>query len=105
MDKPLNGAATPVTHNLWGLEVDIYRELDTHWKIVQGWLANLMRWQGADEILAEELAVLPGMEELAALLHITTYQQEGFYDVLIVDCAPTGETLRCLAFRTSLDST
>lgn len=98
LDMPLDGSARPVTEDLWGLEVDIYRELDIHWKTVRTWLAALMRWQGADEMLAEELAVLPGMEELAALLHITTFHREGFYDVLVVDCAPTGETLRLLGF-------
>ena len=98
LDTPLKGSAKPVAENLWALEVDIYRELSTHWQTVQTWLAGLMRWQGADEVLAEELAVLPGMEELAALLHITTYQREGNYDLLVVDCAPTGETLRLLSF-------
>jgi arsenite/tail-anchored protein-transporting ATPase len=98
LDVRLNGAPQPVAENLWAQEIDIYRELDTYWKTVQDWIVGLMRWQGADDILAEELAVLPGMEELAALLHITSYQQEGFYDTLIVDCAPTGETLRLLSF-------
>jgi arsenite-transporting ATPase len=98
LDVRLNGAPQPVAENLWAQEIDIYRELDTYWKTVQDWIVGLMRWQGADDILAEELAVLPGMEELAALLHITSYQQEGFYDTLIVDCAPTAETLRLLSF-------
>jgi len=98
LDVGLNGSATPVAENLWGQEIDVYRELGEHWKTVQAWLAGLMRWQGADEVLAEELAVLPGMEELAALLHITTHKRKGFYDLLVVDCAPTGETLRLLSF-------
>ena len=73
-------------------------ELDVHWKAVRTWLSALMQWQGADEVVAEELAVLPGMEELAALLYINHYHKEGFYDLLVVDCAPTGETLRLLSF-------
>jgi arsenite-transporting ATPase len=85
LDIPLNGAATPVVNNLWAQEIDIYRELGVHWKTVQDWIVGLMRWQGADDIVAEELAVLPGMEELAALLHITAYYQEGFYDTLVID--------------------
>jgi arsenite-transporting ATPase len=98
LDLSLGGDATPVADNLWAKEVDIYHELGNYWKTVQDWIAGLMRWQGATEIVAEELAVLPGMDELAALLNITDYQREGFYDVLIVDCAPTGETLRLLSF-------
>jgi arsenite/tail-anchored protein-transporting ATPase len=98
LDRPLSGAPQPVTENLWAQEIDIYRELGTCWKTVQDWIVGLMRWKGADDIVAEELAVLPGMEELAALLHITTYHQEGFYDTLVIDCAPTGETLRLLSF-------
>ncbi|MFQ6029617.1 MAG: ArsA family ATPase [Dehalococcoidia bacterium] len=98
LDMPLNGAPKLVANNLWAQEIDIYRELGSHWKTVQNWLAGLMRWQGADEIVAEELAVLPGMEELVALLHITTHHREGLYDTLVVDCAPTGETLRLLSF-------
>jgi arsenite-transporting ATPase len=57
-----------------------------------------MAWRGLDEVVAEEMAVLPGMEELAGLLHLINYHDEGKYDVIIVDCAPTGETLRLLSF-------
>jgi arsenite-transporting ATPase len=98
LDLSLGGAATPVADSLWAREVDIYHELGHYWKPVQNWIAGLIRWQGAAEIVAEELAVLPGMDELAALLNITDYHREGFYDVLVVDCAPTGETLRLLSF-------
>ncbi len=49
-------------------------------------------------MLSEELAILPGMEEMSALLHITTNHREGFYDLMVVDCAPTAETLRLLSF-------
>ena len=57
-----------------------------------------MAWRGMDEIVALEMAVLPGMDELANLLYILDYYEQGAYDVLIVDCAPTGETLRLLSF-------
>ena len=88
----------PVAPNLWGQEIDVLRELDRHWKTVQEWLAALMRWQGLDEVVAEELAILPGMEELVALLYVTRYHRQGDFDTLVVDCAPTGETLRLLSF-------
>ena len=87
-----------ITANLWGQEVDVLNELGVHWKAVQTWLSALMRWRGADDVVAEELAVLPGMEELVALLYVNQYHRSGDYDVLVVDCAPTGETLRLLSF-------
>ena len=98
LDVQLGNNPVKVTNNLWGQEVDVLKELDTHWKAVQDWLSALMRWQGAEEVIAEELAVLPGMEELVALLYINQYQKQGTYDVMVVDCAPTGETLRLLSF-------
>jgi len=57
-----------------------------------------MRWQGADDLVAEEVAILPGMEELVGLLYISRYADSKDYDLLVVDCAPTGETLRLLSF-------
>ena len=57
-----------------------------------------MQWQGADGLVAEEVAILPGMEELVGLLYISRYAESTDYDLLIVDCAPTGETLRLLSF-------
>ena len=87
-----------VAPNLWGHEVDVLEEIVVHWKAVQDWLSALMRWQGADEVVAEELAVFPGMEEMVDLLYINHYKEQGLCDVLVVDCAPTGETLRLLSF-------
>ena len=98
LDVPLGGSPTVIADNLWAEEIDIHHDLGSNWDTVRTWLAALMRWQGADEVLAEEMAVLPGMEELSSLLHITTYHREQFYDLLVVDCAPTGETLRLLSF-------
>jgi arsenite-transporting ATPase len=97
-DTPLSGQPTPIAPNLWGQEIDVLKELEFYWRKVQEWLTALLRWQGLDEIVAEEMAVLPGMEELVALLYITRYNRQGDYDLLVVDCAPTGETLRLLSF-------
>ena len=97
-DTELGSEVVPVAPNLWGQEVDVLRELEVHWKAVRDWLSALMRWQGADDVLAEEPAILPGMEELVALLYMTHYREEGLYDLLVVDCAPTWETLRLLSF-------
>jgi arsenite-transporting ATPase len=97
-DMPLGGEPVPIVENLWGQELDVFREIDRHWGILQDWLKVLMAWRGLDEVVAEEMAVLPGMEELAGLLHLINYCKQAEYEVIVVDCAPTGETLRLLSF-------
>ncbi|MEE9324167.1 MAG: ArsA family ATPase [Dehalococcoidia bacterium] len=97
-DMTLSEEPVTVVDNLWAQEIDVLKELDVHWDTVRNWLTALMRWQGVDEVVADELAVLPGMNELVGLLYICRYHDGGQYDVLIVDCAPTGETLRLLSF-------
>ncbi len=97
-DTPLSGEPLKLADNLWGQELDVFQEVDQHWGTLQEWLRVLMAWRGVDEVLAEEMAVLPGMEELAGLLYLLNYSQGDQYDVIVVDCAPTGETLRLLSF-------
>ena len=97
-DASLGPEPTPLAENLWAQESDIYYNLDLYWKTVQKWINALFAWRGVDEMVAEELAVLPGMDELANLLWIDTHNESGQFDVMIVDCAPTGETLRLLSF-------
>jgi arsenite-transporting ATPase len=97
-DMPLGGEPLPIAQNLWGQELDVFREIDRHWGTLQDWLKVLMAWRGLDEVVAEEMAVLPGMEELAGLLHLVSHHKGGDYEVIVVDCAPTGETLRLLSF-------
>jgi arsenite-transporting ATPase len=97
-DLPLGPEPTPIVHNLWGQEIDLLYQMERHWGTVQDYLAALLTWKGMDSLMAEETAVLPGMEELASLLQIVYLQDSGEYDVIIVDCAPTGATLQLLAF-------
>lgn len=97
-DIPLTGEPTEIRDGLWAQELDVFREIDTHWGTLQAWLKVLMAWRGVDEVLAEEMAVLPGMEELAGLLYLLNYAEGDRFDVIVVDCAPTGETLRLLSF-------
>ncbi len=97
-DIPLGAEAVAVSPNLWGQEIDVMQALQQYWDTVRQWLVALMRWQGADELVAEEMAILPGMDELVGLLYISRYAENKEYDVVIVDCAPTGETLRLLSF-------
>ncbi len=97
LDLALSGEPTRVAENLWAQELDVTREVDRHWGTLQEWLRVLMAWRGVDDLLAEEMAVLPGMEEIAGLLYLLNYEQSGEYDVVVVDTAPTGETLRLLS--------
>jgi len=97
-DRPLGSEPTPVASKLWGQELDVYRQIDAQWGILQEWIKLLMEWRGMDEVLAEEMALLPGMDELASLLYLLNHYEGGEYEVIIVDCAPTGETLRLLSF-------
>jgi len=97
-DSPIGPEPTEMSPNLWAQETDVYYNLDKYWGTVRDWIAALMSWRGVDEVVAEEIAIIPGMEELANLLWINKHYSEGRYDVIIVDCAPTGETLQLLSF-------
>ena len=98
LDCPLGPEPMSVSPNLWAQESNILYNIETHWGTVKKWLAALMAWRGVDEIVAEEIAVLPGMEELANLIWVYHYEQKRDFDVIVVDCAPTGESLRLLTF-------
>ena len=71
--------------------------IEESWSEIQGYMTTLFEWQGADTLAAEELAMLPGMDELFGLLMVRRHNQEGRYDALILDAAPTGETLKLLS--------
>lgn len=98
LDTPLGPVPKAVVDNLWAQECDVYYNLETYWGTVQNWVEAVLTWRGMDNVLAEEIAVFPGMEELANLLWVNRHASSGEYDVVVVDCAPTGETLRLLAF-------
>jgi arsenite-transporting ATPase len=83
---------------LWGQEVQAQDEMERHWESVHEWLGELLAEHGVDGISAEELTVPPGMDELFSLLQIKRHHDESEFDAIIVDCAPTGETLRLLSF-------
>jgi arsenite-transporting ATPase len=83
---------------LWGQEVKAQEEMERHWSGVQDWLGELFVERGVDRISAEELTVPPGMDELFSLLRLQAQHGSGQWDAIVVDCAPTGETLRLLSF-------
>jgi len=97
-DTPLGNEPRLIIPNLWGQETELSQAVKTYWETVHNYISALLAWRGMDEITAEEVAILPGMEELANLLYILYHQESGQYDTIIVDCAPTGETLRLLSF-------
>src|SRR5262249_39702235 len=74
------------------------REAERSWGAVQRWLAGVLRWADVADVNSEELIVFPGLEEFFSLLQILRHAREGRFDVLVVDCAPTGETLRLLSY-------
>jgi arsenite/tail-anchored protein-transporting ATPase len=98
LGAPLLGEPTPAGPNLFGQEVQAQEEMERNWDGVQEWLGDLLAERGIDRISAEELTVPPGMDELFSLIWIKRHHEEGRFDCVIVDCAPTGETLRLLSF-------
>jgi arsenite/tail-anchored protein-transporting ATPase len=96
LDAPLGSQPTQLTDRLWGQEINVLDEVREHWGQLRGYLSTLLRRKGVDEVAAEELAIIPGMEEVVSLLHIRRQAREGNFDVVVVDAAPTGETVRLL---------
>ena len=97
-DVPLGHEPVEVAPNLWAQEVSVLHEVDQSWITLQKYLATLFSWRGMSDVVAEEMTVLPGAEELAGLVRIVKHFDSGNYDAIVVDCAPTGDTLRLLSF-------
>ena len=92
-----------VKPNLDVQEVNIQLEIKRHWRQVSTYLTSLLRTSGLGDVEAEEMAILPGMEELSAMMYVNQYRREKTYDVIVLDCAPTAESLRFVAMPTTLD--
>ncbi|RLB13089.1 MAG: ArsA family ATPase, partial [Deltaproteobacteria bacterium] len=107
LDKDLmdlnKGKPVKINDNLWIQELDIYEEVNRNWGEIYSYISTLLNTTGIDEILAEELAILPGMEEVSLLLYINSYVKRNKYDVIILDCAPTGESIRFISIPTTLE--
>ncbi len=97
-DIELGAEASQVGRNLWAHEVSSLHEMQRHWAKLHEYAVEVFSTQGLDEVLADEVANPPGMDEVASLMWIKHYAQRAEHDVLIVDCAPTGETLQLLTF-------
>mgnify|MGYP001038459423 FL=1 len=97
-DLGLENEPVEISENLWAQEISTLLSAEKRWGKVQEYLSELLISQDIKDITVEELVVFPGMEELFSMLEIINHCQQGEYDVVIVDCAPTGETLRLLSF-------
>jgi arsenite-transporting ATPase len=95
---------TVISENLWGQEFDVYYSMKKNWDNMRHLMLSIFKWKGVSNVVAEELSVLPGMEEASAFLWIEKYYREKFYDVLIIDSAPTGETLTLLTLPQVMQS-
>ena len=96
-DVPIGENATPIAPNLWAEQIDAQNRLESNWREIQEYFVQVMNWAGVETIQAEELSVLPGLDEIFALIDVKTHVEGGRYDLLVVDCAPTAETLRLLS--------
>lgn len=93
----LGDAPEPVVGDLWGVQVDAQRRLEEDWAQIQAYLMEVLDFSGVGGLEAEELTVFPGMDELFALADIKDYADSGEFDLIVVDCAPTAETIRLLS--------
>src|SRR3954447_6046421 len=98
LQAPVEGVPTKITKRLHAQQVEAQEEMERHWSQVSDWLGSLLMERGVDRIAAEELTVPPGGDELFSLLVLKSHAEADHYDVIVVDCAPTGETLRLLSF-------
>lgn len=89
--------------NLSLLEVNIQKEIKRHWKEISSYVVAVLRATGLNNVEAEELAILPGMEELSAMLYVNEYRRNQAYDVVVLDCAPTAESIRFVSMPNTLD--
>jgi len=98
-----SGKLVNVSKNLWIQEVDVQEEISRHWDSVYAYVSALLNLSGLEQTLAEELAIFPGMEEVSSLLYVNQYVREKAFEVMLLDCAPTGESLRFVSIPTTLE--
>jgi arsenite/tail-anchored protein-transporting ATPase len=103
LGRRLGPEPTPVTPTLSAQEIDTQRLFDRSWSTIRAYLQELLEWAGAERLRAEELAVVPGLDELLALRTIAHHVADG-WDTVVVDCAPTAETVHLLALPSTLRS-
>jgi arsenite-transporting ATPase len=97
LNRPLTSEPGEIAPNLWAQEVNVLDEMRRSWGKLQETMSRLLRQRGMDAVLAEELALIPGMDEIVSLINIYRNAQQGNFEVVVIDAAPTGETVRLLS--------
>ncbi len=98
IEVPIGNTITRIAKNLDGLEIDILKELEDNWNEIRTYVFSVFASQGMDEISAKEMAIFPGMEFIAALFYLDRFSKNNEYDLVVIDTAPTADTLRLLSF-------
>jgi arsenite/tail-anchored protein-transporting ATPase len=96
-DLPLTARAQEIAPNLWAEQIDAQERLEANWRDIQEFVISFLNWAGVDAIEAEELSVIPGLDEIFSLTDVKQHVDSGRFDLLVIDCAPTAETLRLLS--------
>lgn len=96
LDLPLGDKPIQVTDNLWAQEISVVADIYNYWDVLQGFVAKTVQGAGLNRVVADELSAFPGMDEIVSLLHIDKQAREKNFDRVIIDAAPTGETIRLL---------
>ncbi|MDP8225079.1 MAG: TRC40/GET3/ArsA family transport-energizing ATPase [Candidatus Lernaella stagnicola] len=102
-DREIGPEPTEIRENLYACEVEVHHELAKNWGTIQAYIKHFLSSRGYGEVLADELSVVPGMEDLFSLLRLLEMEESGEYDVAVIDCAPTGATLQLLGFTDVFD--
>ena len=97
------GDPYPINEHLAIHEVNIQQEIKRHWREISSYVISVLRTTGISDVEAEELAILPGMEELSAMMYVNQFRRENRYDVIVLDCAPTAESMRFVSMPTTLE--
>ncbi len=97
------GDAYPIDSHLAIQEVNIQKEIKRHWREISTYVVSVLRTTGISDGEAEELAILPGMEELSAMMYVNQFRREQTYEVIVLDCAPTAESMRFVSMPTTLE--
>jgi arsenite-transporting ATPase len=101
LDRPLTSEPLQVADHLWAQEVNVLEEMRQQWNKVQHYVGSVLKKQGVEEVVAEEMAVIPGMDELISLMNIYRNARDGDFETVVIDAAPTGETMRLLSLPES----
>jgi len=97
-EHPIGPEPARIAQNLYACEVEVYHELAKNWGAIRAYIKHFLASRGYGEVIADELSVMPGMEDLFSLLRLLEIQESGKYDTAVIDCAPTGATLQLLGF-------